>query len=446
MQFPSAISRFRSGFARETPEPYRTNFRHLYWDIGWFGVLSGSALSFLTIYMVRIGATPFQIGLVNAGPAIVALAVSLPSGALLHGRRIDRIVYRASIYHRFFYFLWIPLPVLFVSGLQIQLFILIIFLMSLPGTLLSIGFNAFFAEAVPPEYRPAVVGKRNAVFAISFTVTSLLCGYLLAVIPFPYGYQTVFALGILGALWSTFHLGRVRLAPVDRAGSFEPHTLGDIARPGRIHSLGDTLRAGVGLRFLMRTKNWGALSVKPLRGSFGLVLLLLFIYHITQYLPIPLYPIYWVDRLSLTDQEISLGNAIFYMVMFVGSVFMASMARRIGNYGIFVIGAFIYVGYPLLTAFSQGVGLYLAASVVGGLATALAGGALGNYLLERIPENHQSISLAWYMVALNAAILLASIAGPLTNRYLNLETTLILFAGGRAISGLAIWKWGRAAR
>ncbi|NTW12734.1 MAG: hypothetical protein HGA30_05425, partial [Anaerolineales bacterium] len=46
------------------PPEYRPNFLHLYLDIGWYGVLSGSAINFLNIYAARIGATGFQIGLI----------------------------------------------------------------------------------------------------------------------------------------------------------------------------------------------------------------------------------------------------------------------------------------------------------------------------------------------------------------------------------------------
>jgi len=32
------------------PQEYRQNFIHLYFDIAWFGILSGSAINFLNIY------------------------------------------------------------------------------------------------------------------------------------------------------------------------------------------------------------------------------------------------------------------------------------------------------------------------------------------------------------------------------------------------------------
>jgi len=44
------------------PREYRANFLHLYLDIGWFGIVSGSAINFLNIYAARLGASALQIG------------------------------------------------------------------------------------------------------------------------------------------------------------------------------------------------------------------------------------------------------------------------------------------------------------------------------------------------------------------------------------------------
>ena len=65
------------------PELYRANFLHLYLDIGWYGVLSGSAINFLNIYATRIGATGLQIGLLGAMPAAVNLVLAIPAGRWL---------------------------------------------------------------------------------------------------------------------------------------------------------------------------------------------------------------------------------------------------------------------------------------------------------------------------------------------------------------------------
>lgn len=73
----------------DVPPQYRANFIHLYLDIGWFGLLSGSAVNFLTVYAARLGATAFQIGLSGAVGSVVSLLLAIPAGRWLEGRRIS---------------------------------------------------------------------------------------------------------------------------------------------------------------------------------------------------------------------------------------------------------------------------------------------------------------------------------------------------------------------
>ena len=72
------------------PHEYRSNFLHLYLDIAWFGLLSGSAINFLNIYATRIGATAFQIGLIGAMSAVVSLFLAIPTGRWLQTKNTNK--------------------------------------------------------------------------------------------------------------------------------------------------------------------------------------------------------------------------------------------------------------------------------------------------------------------------------------------------------------------
>ena len=98
--------------ARLVPVEYRSNFVHLYLDIASFGVLSGSAMAFVAVFAARQGASAFQIGLLSAGPATINLMFALPAGRWLEKHSGGRPVFWASVLHRVFYLLWVPLPAL----------------------------------------------------------------------------------------------------------------------------------------------------------------------------------------------------------------------------------------------------------------------------------------------------------------------------------------------
>lgn len=432
---------------RAMPAELRSNFIHLFLDIAWFGVLSGSAVAFISVYLVRVGGSGFQVGLVSAIPAVIAILIALPSGWWLNRLRIDDAVFWSSVFFRFFYLLWVPIPLLFAPADQIWAYLITILVMSLPGTVLAVGFNALFAAAVPAEWRGQVVGIRNALLAVTFTATSLLSGYLLSHLPFPLSYQVVFGLGFVGAAMSSLHLRRVRVS--DAAQHRRPRShrgIGDIARPGAVRSLGDTTPPATGLRYLLERQTLRPPGLRVWRGPFGPVLAALFAFHLTQYLAIPLFPLFWVDRLGLSDQTISLGNATFYVLVFLGSTQLGRLSARWGHHRLMVAGSVLMSSYPFLTSQMRSVELFLFTQVVGGIAWTLAGGALSNYILDHVPDDDRPAHLAWYNMALNVAILIGSLLGPIVAERLGLVTTLIGIACLRLGSSLALWRWGNGKR
>ncbi len=429
---------------QQVPDRLKSNFKHLYFDIAWFGILSGSALSFIAVYMARIGASATQIGLFDAGPAMITLMFALPSGSWLKNKSLERSTFWSAAIFRSFYLLWIFLPIWLGSQVQIWVYVGLALLMSIPGTVLAISFNAMFADAVPPEWRGHVAGIRNAVLAIAFILSSLVCGALLTWLPFPLGYQVVFAIGFLGAAMSTLHLRFIHITPENITQRRTGDSLGDLARPGVIRSLSSAVRTSVGLRFLTRRQRPQLLRADILKGHFGKIALVLGLFHLSLFLPRALFPLFWVDRLHLTDANISMGNAVFYISVFVISTQLSRLTDRLGHYRIMLLGSIFLVAYPLITAFMQGLPLFLFNSVVGGVGWSLAGGAVNNYLLENIPEDERAVHLAWYNLIMNAAVLVSSLAGPMLSQQLGLVSALVVCGGARMFSALAIWRWGKS--
>ena len=196
----------------DVPEKYRSNFSHLYFDIAWFGVLSGTSVSFLTVYATRLGATGLQIGLLAAMAAVVNLFLAIPAGRWIEARHTGRAVFWSSVIFRIGYVLWIPLPWLFDAQGQIWALIILAFLMAIPLTPLGVGFNALFAESVPDRFRAQVAGTRNITFAITFMLTSLIAGTILKSLPFEIGYQVIFAIGAFGGAMSSYHIYHIKAA------------------------------------------------------------------------------------------------------------------------------------------------------------------------------------------------------------------------------------------
>jgi MFS family permease len=408
----------------DIPDQYRSNFLHLYLDIAWFGVLSGSAINFLNIYATRIGATGFQIGLIGAMPAVVSLFLAIPTGRWLQTHNTGRAIFWSSVFYRIGFVLFIVLPSVLGKPAQIWAIIAIAFLMAIPLTPLGVGFNALFAESVPPEYRAHVAGIRNIMLAITFMFTSLISGVILEQVAFPINYQIIFGIGAVGAAMSSLHLYFIRPLPTD-SPSLPPKPGPDpvVMRP-YARTLSTTLRLDI----------WNT--------HFRNVLLAFFAFHLTQYLAIPIFPLYNVRVLQLGDDHLGIGTALFYLTVLLGSMQLRNVAHRVGNKALTGWSVAAMAVYPFLLAYSSEVWHFYAISLVGGLTFSMVSGAYPNYMLEHIPAHDRPPHLAWYNIVLNASVLIGSLAGPAIADLMGLSGALLLFAALRLLAGFVILKWG----
>ncbi len=414
------------------------NARQLYKDIFWFGVLAGSAQAFLAVYAARIGASAYQVGLLTAGPAVVSLFVSLPSARWLEGRSLLRATFHTAFWMRLGYLPLVLLPLLFSEAAQTWLLPLLVVLMAIPGAALAIAFNAMFADVVPPDVRALVVGRRNALLAVSMMVTSLFCGWLLDRVAYPLNYQIVFAIGLVGGGLSTYYLARLRATGRTPERINQP--LFDMARPGSLR-FGPGMRVGGGLRFL--TRGAGPLLRRDLlRGPFGLFLLVLFLFYTAQFAPLAVVPLVLVRALNLSDSAISVGNALFHGAVLLVSMGLHRLSTRLGNRKVLALSAILFGVYPLLIGLANDATLYWVASVAGGAVWGLAAGALITRLMERVPDADRPAHMALHSLALNFGVLAGSLLGPLLGDMLGLRETMYISAGLRLLAGLLLLLWG----
>ncbi len=389
-------------------------------DIGWFGLLSGSSLNFLNVYATRLGASGLQIGLLGAMTALINLILAIPAGRWIEKRAVGKAVFWTSVLYRAGFLAWVFLPWVFQPNSQAEIWALILvnFLMGIPLAALGVGFNALFAASVPTDWRAHVAGVRNIVLSITFMATSLFSGYLLERLPFPGGYQLIFLMGFVGAAMSSVHLYFIR--PILAPALPESPSLPTSARRGLLSAL--------------RLDIW--------KTRYRAVMLVFFGFHLTQYLAVPVFPLYFVRTLRLTDEQIGIGTAIFYLTVLIGSTQLPRLVRRLGHKNVSGYGLVGMGLYPLLLSVSTDLWHYYGVSAIGGVVWAMLGGAYANYLLENIPEQDRPAHLAWYSITANACVLIGSLAGPALAEAVGLSLALITFGALRVLAGFAMLKWG----
>jgi len=427
------IQRVRSLFRSTRPVPgdLRRQLFHLNMDIACFGILSGTTIAFQGVYAARQGASPAQIGLLSAIPALVSLMFSLPIGSWLGKRPIGKAVFWSSVLQRMFYPVFVFLPMLLAPDAQVWVIIFLSFIMTIPGTGLTVGFNTLFADIVPLEFRGDVIGTRMAILAVVTTAFSFISGQILEHVSFPLGYQVVFTLGVVGAVLSSLHLFllmKIHVHPIEPLIE---------VREERRETL--RLRQEIQALYRQRIQNF---RFDVMGGDFAKIMALLFFWHFAQFLVIPTVTPYTVNILKMSDQTIGAATGIFNLTTFLGSLFLGSISMRLGNKKVTGIGIMGLSSFPFLLSLAHGPILYITAHLVGGLAWAMGGGALLNYILENVPADDRPPYLAWYSLISNAAILAGSLIGPAFAAQIGFTTALALYASLRFVAGAAILKWG----
>jgi MFS family permease len=406
------------------PDPIlRWNLRQLYWDVIWFGILAGSTLAFQAVYAARLGATGFQIGLLTAGPAVVNLIFTLPSGRWMEGKPLIRVSYRSAIFQRLGYVFMVALPWAFTSPEgQIWGLIWTTLVMSVAGTVLAIGFNAMFAEVLPPEWRAHAVGRRNILLAVSITVATILSGQILDRVEFPGNYQIVFLIGAIGAMLSSYHIGRLRkseiITQIDHLVEVETR------------------------KVKARIKRASLVRLDLIKGPFGLFMLAYLAFYAFQYFPVPLFPLAYVEQLHLSDGMIGLGNAFFYGTMMLASFRLSALSTRYGHRNLLILSSLLFPVFPLLLGIAKGPELYYLACLIGGGVFAILSGALINRLMERVPAGDRPAHMTIHNLALNIGILAGSLLGPISADLIGLQASILLSAGLRLLVTGFLWLWG----
>jgi MFS family permease len=428
----------RNRFLNPTSPPpeLKQRFLHFALDIGWYGVLNGSVLAFISIYITRLGGSALQVGMINAIPGLITLLLALPTGQWLSKRTVSWDVFTSSVLSRMFYLALVFIPVLFKPGEQVTLIILTILVMTIPGTVTNVGFTAVFGEGTPPAWRGYLSGIRNGLFAITNVLTLLLSGWILDIMPFPSGYQVVFTIGTLGAVMSSVHLYFLHrtmhpksvISPVVYTEG-KKSTRIDHMRT-RVKQLGSRIGALWNLR------------LDILKGPFRITFLLMLLFHFVQFIGIPIFPVYTVNDLQLTDQAISLGMAMFYATVFLGSTQVARLTDKLGNKKLFGIAICFFCLFPSLLIFSSTGEMYMITNAIGGFVWAIVGGVIYNYVLEKSPQDDLPAYIAWYVIAMNLGMLLGSLGGPWLATFTSLVVVLVICAVVRFLAGLAILRWG----
>jgi hypothetical protein len=207
---------------------------HVALDGAVIGLMSAAA-SFVSIWMVRLGASPFWISLLSSLPSTIALIMTIPWSAFVSRQRFPQRVFAfARLAVHGVYPLIAVVPFLLPNEWAARAIILIWAASAFPSSLSNMMFTLVMGKAVPAERRAFLMSRRWMVLGMAKLIALPLVAQLIDRLPFPYGYQVAF--GINGILAGVAFYTAMQL----RVGEAEP------ALPTRQAPLLERLREAVG--------------------------------------------------------------------------------------------------------------------------------------------------------------------------------------------------------
>ncbi|MFN2157109.1 MAG: hypothetical protein ACK2UX_17885, partial [Anaerolineae bacterium] len=142
------------------------NIRYLVIDTAWQGLMMGGAYTFISIFVVRLGASSLMVSLLTSLPAILMVLFSIPAAQVVQRQRdLVRFTNTVRIFHRGAILLIALLPFL-VHGHLMEAAIAIWVLNTIALAFLDSAWTTVVADIIPARRRASVIGGRWALLCL----------------------------------------------------------------------------------------------------------------------------------------------------------------------------------------------------------------------------------------------------------------------------------------
>ena len=377
--------------------------------------ISNISAPFLPVFLTRLGATNFQVGLLTSMPGVTGLILAILVGRFLQTRRNIVPWYSLSrLLVIFCYTITGVLTLLLAEKYVILVTLAIWAFATLPQTALSVAFSVVMNTVAGPEGRYALLSRRWFIFGLTGVIGTFIVTRVIDLLEFPVNYATMFLVLSLGGFVS-FYFSRKIIVPDQNP---PPMT--------ESRSLKESLLNYVSL-----------VRANPAFASFASKR---FVYFFALVLTQPIMPLFFVREVKVTDSQIGTIQMTMTLVMLVGYYIWPIASRRWGGRFVLLATTLGMVLYPALTAAFPQVSAII---IFAGIAGFFQGGldlVFFDELMKTVPPEYSAtfVSLAQSMQYMST--ILAPMLGTWLANYIGLGGALWLSAGLRLIGFLLFLK------
>ena len=390
-------------------ETQKRNFRYVQIDA--IGVsISNVAAPFLPVFLTRLGASNFQVGLLTSMPGITGLVLAIIVGRFLQAR--SNIVPWYSLSRLLViscYALTGLLTFVLSKEYAVIATLAIWAFATLPQTALAVAFSVVMNAVAGPEGRYDLLSRRWAIFGLTSVVMTFFVTRVIDLVEFPRNYEMMFLGLSLGGFISYYFSKQIKLPP---HASRSP-----VSAPSS--SAFDTARNYLSL-----------IRGAPAFTSFATKK---FVYYSALVLSQPIMPLFLVRDVKATDSQIGTITMAMTLVMLAGYFVWPRASRKYGGRFVLLATTFGMIFYPALTAATPQVPLIILYAGIAGLFQAGLDLVFFDELMKTVPPEYGAtfVSLVQSMQYLSAIV--APLVGTWMADYIGLGGALWVSAGLRLV-------------
>ena len=391
-------------------EIQKRNFRYVQIDA--IGVsISNIAAPFLPVFLTRLGATNFQVGLLSSMPGMTGLALAILVGRFLQTRReivpwysLSRLMVILCFALTGIITLLVAEELVIISTLAIWAFA------TLPQTALAVAFSVVMNAVAGPEGRYALLSRRWAIFGLTGVIGTFIVTRLIDRIEFPLNYSIMFIVLSLGGFFSFYFSRKIQLPE-----QVTP-PLPNVRSPRQNLSNYLTL-----------------LRANPAFISFASKR---FVYFSAVVLSQPIMPLFLVREVGATDGQIGIVNMTLTLVMLVGYFLWPWVSRRRGGRFVLLATTLGTTLYPALSAATPDIQLIILYAGIAGLFQAGLDLVFFDELMKTVPVEYSATFVALAQSMQYLSMIVAPLLGTSLAEYIGLGGALWLSAGLRLLGFL----------
>ena len=392
----------------------RKNYRYVQIDAIAIGITSAAG-PFLPVFLTRLGATNFQVGLLTAMPGVTGLLLAMFIGRFLQGRRNIVPWFSASRLMVVSAYAATGLSVFVVPEQYLVPAILAIWaLATIPQIFVNVCFSVVMNAVAGPAHRYDLMSRRWSILGLTNAVAVAAAGQMLELAGFPLNYQIVFMGFSLGGLLSFAYSSRISLP--------------DMPPPPNMQ----------GRSF--RERNQQYIQLVRDNHEFTRFAFKRFIYQSGMSLAIPLFPLYFVRVVQASDAAIGVINMAQTVVLTFGYFFWTRQSRSRGSRFVLLASTLGLALYPALVASTQQVNFIVVLAAFAGIFQAGIDLVFFDELMKTVPLEYSATFVSVAQSLQYASTVIAPLLGTWLATNLGIEWALGLATALR-LTGFLLFKF-----